>query len=158
MRSPFLYSLLTACCLSAWGQNRPTKIEELLQSPADFDGKRVTFRATYRYGFEWQELYCTQIRSKTRIWLSIPNVLSRRAKQALRRLPKNQGTVNAVFTGTFHGRRSAYGDGGYQYQLDLEAIEQVEVISKSGAIPEALPMGEQKRICRSEIQEKPSAP
>jgi hypothetical protein len=140
--------LLLACCCSAWGQDLPVSFGELIGRPKDFDGKRITVRATYRYGFEWQELYCMPSRRSARVWLAIPTDLPKQIQNTSKRLPKHQGTINAIFTGLFHGEPSAFGDGAYQYQLDLEKLDQVEVVSKSGAVPDALTPTERTRVCR----------
>ena len=142
-------TLLIACCCATWGQDPPINFGELITRPKDFDGKRIKVRATYRYGFEWQELYCVPSRTIARVWLGIPPELPKPIQMALKRLPKNQGTVNATFTGLFHGVRSTFGDGGYQYRLDLEKLEEVQVISKNGAVPEALMPSERARVCQA---------
>jgi hypothetical protein len=148
-------ALLMACCCATWSQGQSINFGELISRPKDFDGKRVTVRATYRYGFEWQELYCVPSRKTVKVWLAIPPELPKPVQQVLKRLPKHQGTVNATFTGLFHGERSAFGDGGYQFQLDLEKLDQVQIVSKSGAVPEALIPSEKTRVCQSTVMEAP---
>lgn len=149
-------TLLIACGGGALAQVAPSvSFVELLKHPSNFDGKRISVRATYRYGFEWQEVYCLSSRATAKVWLAIPPELPGSVQKALRRLPKHQGTVNATFTGVFHGARSAYGDGGYQYQLDLEKIEQVEIVSRSGAVAEALAANERSRVCQGKEAERP---
>ncbi len=34
--------------------------------------QEVNVRATYRYGFEWQELYCLDCKDKGKAWLEVP--------------------------------------------------------------------------------------
>jgi hypothetical protein len=87
-----------------------------------------------------------------KVWLAIPPELPNAVQRSLNRLPKNQGTINAVLTGVFHGSRSAFGDGGYQYQLDLEHLEQVEVVSRSGVVPEALRDSERTKVCQGRLK------
>ncbi len=96
------------------------EFQDVVSRPGSFDGKKVTIRATYRFGFEWQELYCLPFRPSSRVWLAISPEVSTRLRRQLARLPRSQGTVNANFTGVFHGVPSAFGDGAYQHQLDLE--------------------------------------
>lgn len=149
MQSRLTRTLLVACCCYVMrGQSPAISFGELISRPKDFDGKRITVRATYRYGFEWQELYCVPSRTTVKVWLAIPPELPKPVQKVLKRLPKHQGTVNATFTGLFHGERSAFGDGGYQFQLDLEKLDQVQIVSKSGAVPEALIPSEQARVCQ----------
>jgi hypothetical protein len=142
--------MLASGCFAA-GQDPVLDLCELLNRPQVFDGKRVSVRASYRYGFEWQEVYCLQCRHLGKVWLAIPPEVPKAAQKSLNRLPKNQGTINATFTGVFHGSRSAFGDGGYQFQLDLERLEQVDVVSKSGAVPEALPDTERAKVCQGRV-------
>ncbi len=143
--------LFAFCCVVA-GEESVLDVCDLINRPEAFDGKRVTVRASYRYGFEWQEIYCLECRHLAKVWLAIPPELPKPVQRSLNRLPKNQGTVNATFTGVFHGSRSAFGDGGYQYQLDLERLDKVDVISKSGAVPDALPTGERAKLCQGRVR------
>ena len=152
MRRLFTVFSLLALCWVVAGEDVPLDLCDLIDRPQAFDGKRVTLRASYRYGFEWQEIYCLQCRPLAKVWLAIPTELPKTVQRSLNRLPKNQGTINATFTGIFHGTRSAFGDGGYQYQLDLEGLEKVEVISKSGAVPDALQTGERAKLCKGRVQ------
>lgn len=142
-----VFSLFALCWLTV-GEDSALDICGLIDRPQAFDGKRVTVRASYRYGFEWQEIYCLQCRHLAKVWLAIPPELPKTVQRNLSRLPRNQGTVNATFTGVFHGTRSAFGDGGYQYQLDLEHIEHVKVVSTSGAVPDALPDRQRTKLCK----------
>jgi hypothetical protein len=144
--------ILLASGRFAVGQDSVLDLCELLNRPQAFDGKQVSVRASYRYGFEWEEVYCLQCRHLAKVWLAIPPELPKAVQRSLNRLPKNQGTINATLTGVFHGSRSAFGDGGYQYQLDLERLEQVEVVSKSGAVPEALRASERTKVCHGRLQ------
>ena len=42
---------------------------ELLRHPKEYDGKDVVVRASYRYGFEWQEMFCLDCRRLGKTWL-----------------------------------------------------------------------------------------
>jgi hypothetical protein len=48
---------------------------DLVRNPAEYNGKTVTVRATYRYGFEWEELYCLDCLDKGKAWLEVPSDL-----------------------------------------------------------------------------------
>lgn len=136
----------------AVAQDSELDLCELLDRPQVLDSKRVSVRTSYRYGFEWQEVYCLPCRYLAKVWLAIPPELPKAVQRSLNRLPKSQGTINATLTGVFHGSRFAFGDGGYQYQLDLEHLEQVEVVSKSGAVPEALRDSERTKLCQGRLK------
>jgi hypothetical protein len=139
-------------CFAVLCEGSGLELCDLLDQPQGFDGKRVTVRASYRYGFEWQEIYCLQCRQRAKVWLAIPPVLPKAVQSSLHRLPKDQGTVNATFTGVFHGKPSVFGDGGYQYQFDLERMERVDVISHSGAVPDALQDHERAKLYQCRLQ------
>src|SRR4051812_7831273 len=42
---------------------------ELLRDPAAYNGKIVRVRATYRYGFEWSQFYCTDCSEGRTTWV-----------------------------------------------------------------------------------------
>ena len=119
---------------------------DLIEDPGKFDGRAVTLSASYRYGFEWQELFCFSCRGSARVWLNPGDEPSKLLARELRRLPKHQGTINGTFTGVFRGGASAYGDGGHRYQPDLSALGGINIVSKSGAVPEALRAAQRKRL------------
>jgi hypothetical protein len=112
---------------------------DLVTNPDKYDGKEVTVHATYRYGFEWQEIFCMECRKIAKTWLEFDEELKSDFKSKLKKFPRDQGTVNAIFTGTFHSSKGPYGDGGYRFRFDVRTISSVEVVSKEGRDPEHLP-------------------
>lgn len=124
---------------------------DLLNDAGKNDGKLVRVRATYRYGFEWQEMFCLGCRDRGKTWLEFDTDSDRELRGALKRLPKDQGTVNAIFEGTLTSTDGPFGDGGYRFKFVAKSISDVSVISKSGANPEQLPIAAQKNICGYEI-------
>lgn len=151
----YMSVVLVACAVlcGAGNAQQPERVSycHLINVPDHFDGRLVTLKASYRYGFEWQELFCVSCGGTERVWLNLGDEHSKTLSRELRRLPKHQGTINGTFTGVFRGKASAYGDGGYKYQLDLTALTGVDVVSKSGAVPAALPARERKRLYECEI-------
>jgi hypothetical protein len=120
---------------------------DLVGNPNAYDGKTVTVGATYRYGFEWQELFCVQCRDQGKTWLEFDPDSMAAIRRALNKAPRNQGTLNARFYGVFRSAQGPYGDGGYTYRFDLNFVEGVEIVSKSGGSPESLSANEQKKLC-----------
>ena len=118
----------------------------LIKNPEMYDGKEVTVRATYRYGFEWQELFCLDCRNLGKTWLEIGDI-TEKSKNILKKLPRDDGTVNAVFTGTFESSKGPFGDGGYRFRFVLKEISQTEFVTKSGADPNQLPNNLRKKVC-----------
>ena len=128
----------------------PVAFCDLVERPAEYDGRRVSVYATYRYGFEWQEIYCMKCRGGDKTWPEFPPDSPQEMRRALRRAPKGQGTLNGTFKGAFQSQPGAFGDGGYRFQLVLESVTNVEVISRSSGAPEALTEAERKRLCHGE--------
>ena len=120
---------------------------DLVQNPELYSGKRVSVTATYRYGYEWQEIYCLTCRDVGKTWLEFPQDPPDEMERAFKGTPKGQGTLNANFKGVFQARPGSFGDGGYKYQLSLEHIGTVQVVSRSGGVPEVLPEASRRRLC-----------
>src|SRR5258708_5993116 len=100
-----------------YGQKEPGRNYESvnycdLVTHADlYDGKSVAVRATYRYGFEWQELLCLPCRDVGKTWLEIDaDKLPKATRKALRGFPKDGGAVNAEFKGLFQSSGGPFGD------------------------------------------------
>lgn len=129
----------------------PVEYCHLIKNPAAYDGKQVTLRATYRYGFEWQEIYCLKCRDLGKTWLEIWDP-TKKSSEILKKLPNDDGTVNATFTGTFQSSGGPFGDGSYRFRFLLREISQAELLTKSGADPNALPENLRKKVCGSEAK------
>lgn len=125
----------------------PVAYCDLMLKPDEYDGRRVSVYASYRYGFEWQELLCMRCSSLGRTWLEFPTEPPEGMRRVLRKAPRWQGTLNGTFKGVFRAAPRSFGDGGYRFQLDLELLTDVKVISRSGGVPESLKESERKRLC-----------
>jgi hypothetical protein len=134
---------------------QPVSYCELMRHPKEYDGKSVAVRTTYRYGFEWQEMFCVKCRDQGKTWLEFAAETSSAVRRALGKAPRHQGTLNATFFGTFRGTKGPYGDGGYAFRFDLRSVKGVEVVSKNGWTPERLSANEQKKLCQGD--EEPTA-
>jgi hypothetical protein len=128
----------------------PVSYCELVQKPMDYDGKKVAVRASYRYGFEWQEMFCMRCRAARKTWLEFEAGAAAGVRHALAKAPHDQGTLNATFYGIFRGVRGPYGDGGYDFKFDLTSATAVEVVSRQGWVPERLTHNEQKKLCQGD--------
>jgi hypothetical protein len=128
----------------------PVSYCELIRHPKDYDGKKVAVRATYRYGFEWQELFGVKCRDQGRTWLEFGADSASATRRALAKAPNHQGTLNATFYGTFQASKGPFGDGGYAFKFDVQSVKAVEVISKDGWAPERLSTSEQQRLCQGD--------
>lgn len=121
---------------------------DLIRSPTNYEGKDVTVRASYRYGYEWQELFCLNCLDLGKMWLEFSDDLTKDSKRRLNILPKHQGTMNATFSGIFHS--GTYGDGSYRFQLTVKSITEVKLVSRTGWDPNLLPPDKRKKLCGSE--------
>ena len=107
---------------------------DLVNNPEKYDGKEVTVRATYRYGFEWQEIFCLECRKVGKTWLEFDDDAAAQYKAALKKFPKHQGTVNAVFAGIFQSSKGPFGDGGYRFRFVVKGINSEEFSLKADGI------------------------
>ncbi|MCE5307773.1 MAG: hypothetical protein LLG20_09020 [Acidobacteriales bacterium] len=141
-------SLLLTQFALCFGAAAPEAVDlcDLISNPGDFNGKRISVQATYRYGFEWQELYRFGCWKKGRVWLAVSPDMPKSVQRKLNRLPRHQGTVNAIFTGVFHDVGISLAGSSYSCQLALEDFEHVSIVSKSGAVPMALSEAERGRL------------
>lgn len=108
----------------------PLSFCDLVRNPETYNGKEVTVRATYRYGFEWQQLYCLDCLDKGRAWLELPNDPDDSLLKDLRRAPKGAGIVNLTVQGTFKSGGSFGHLNGYRYEFTARKISNVAVVSK----------------------------
>lgn len=147
MRKLFLGTILFLCSsLGAVPQNH-SSFCDLLRAPERYDGKEVTVRATYRYGFEWQQLYCLDCLDKGRAWLTIPNDLDDDSARALRRAPRGAGIVNLTVQGILKSGGSYGHLNGYRYEFVAHRISQVATVSKGMKSPEEEREAEKRWAC-----------
>ncbi|HET9838626.1 MAG TPA: hypothetical protein VFR84_10350 [Candidatus Angelobacter sp.] len=104
---------------------------DLLRTPEKFNGQQVTIRATWRYGFEWSELYCLDCLDRGKAWLEPSfSSLDESSRRRLKRIPKGAGIVNLTIQGTFHAG-DTYGHlNGYRYEIMADTIRNLVVLSK----------------------------
>ncbi len=131
----------------------PVSYCELVRHPKEYDGKNVAVLATYRYGFEWQEMFCMKCRDQGKTWLEFETESASAIRRALGKAPRHQGTLNATFYGTFRGTKGPYGDGGYVFRFDVKSVKAVDIVSKDGWAPERLSASEQQKLCQGDEKE-----
>ena len=118
---------------------------DLVQNPDEYNGKEVAVRATYRYGFEWQELYCLNCVQKGKAWLELPD--DEGISKALRHVPKGAGIVNATFQGVFLSGGHFGHMGGYAYKFVARKVSDVVVLQKGMRTLAEQQETEQKYAC-----------
>lgn len=116
---------------------------DLLRNPTSYDGKVVRVRATYRYGFEWSEIYCTGCSVKGSTWLDFDESYESRTKRGVKKKLEGDSflgrTVNIVAVGKFIGSGGGYGHmNGYNYMLLVQSVERAEVILNDSPVPAAM--------------------
>src|SRR5215475_6553753 len=121
---------------------------DLIRDLKKYENKRVAVSASYRYGFEWQELFCMGCRGQVKTWLEVTEKNANAFRRALRKAPRDHGIINATFYGIIDGSNGPYGDGGYSYRFDVELVKDVKVVYRDGRAPELLPADVQKQLCQ----------
>jgi hypothetical protein len=125
------------------------KVCDLLRNPKQYDGQVVRVRATLRYGFEWNDLYCLDCLDKGRAWLnpSGENENFDDLEKAWKRMPKGAGIVNITVVGVFHFG-ATYGHlNGYRYEIVPREIRDIAVIQKGMKDTAQERKAEQKWAC-----------
>jgi hypothetical protein len=147
-----------SCDVAARAQSRGKHVEEytraafceLVRNPKEYDGKYVVVHASYRYGYEWQEVLGMNCRGQARTWLEFDDDTKSNVRHAFAKAPRHLGIVNATFYGVFQGSRGPYGDGSYAYELVVRSVKNIEVVSKTGVVPEQLSPAEQRKLSRGD--------
>jgi hypothetical protein len=124
------------------------RYRDLIRNLKEYEHKRVAVSASYRYGFEWQELFCLECRDQGKTWLEVTEKNANAFRRALRTAPRDHGIINATFYGILDGSNGPYGDGGYAYQFEVELVKDVKVVYHDGRVPELLPAEVQKQLCQ----------
>jgi hypothetical protein len=119
----------------------PLTLCDLIRNPEKYNGKEVTIRATYRYGFEWSELYCLDCLDKGKAWLAMPTALQETSARSLKRMPKGAGIVNVTVQGVFISGGTFGHSNAYRYKIEPSKISDVVVLQKGMKSP-----GEEKSI------------
>lgn len=115
-------------------QSLPTFCD-LIRNPEKYSGKEVTIRATYRYGFEWSELYCLDCLDQGKVWLDMPTALEDTSAKSLRKMPKGAGIVNLTVQGIFVSGGTFGHSNAYRYKIDPTRISDVVVLQKGMKSP-----------------------
>lgn len=99
------------------------------------------------------QLYCMACIDAGRVWMREILPSSGEVAPGLKKLndlilENEKGiTVNGIFHGTFRGA-SQYGRlGAFTYQLDVQEVSEIELVSATGIDPEDLSKEMQKKVC-----------
>jgi hypothetical protein len=121
----------TVLLLSPFGHAEPpSALCELLRNPEKYNGKEVTVRATWKYGFEWSQFYCLDCLDKGKAWLEIPYDIDDSSSKALRAIPKGAGIVNVTVRGVFMSGGHFGHLNGYLYQIVAQRVSSVAIVLK----------------------------
>jgi hypothetical protein len=150
-------SLITSICVGAGGvyantTDIPTRVEycRIVQKPESVKGVEVSVSATYRYGFEWSEMYCLGCLDSGRTWVDFDESVETTTKSALlKRLHQNEDlgrTANVVFSGVLEGPGRYGHEGAYRFKFIVKSVRDVKIILKDGRVPDQLPEEVKKRV------------
>jgi len=106
----------------------PVTFCDLVRNPDKYNGKEVIVRATYRYGFEWSELYCLDCLDQGKTWLDRTVDLEDTSARSLKKMPKGAGIVNLTVQGVFVSGGAFGHENGYHYKIVAHKISDVAVI------------------------------
>jgi hypothetical protein len=127
----FILSIVCLVVASSGNSQNSVTFCDLLRNPDKYNGQEVSVRATYRYGFEWQELFCLDCKDKGKAWLEVPFELDNAAVRPLRRAPKGAGVVNLTLQGVFVTGNHHFGHMGmYPYKFVVHRVTDIAVVSK----------------------------
>ena len=145
----FVALSLIICAVAAVGGHSETQVNfcDLVKNPQLYNGKEVTVRATYKYGFEWQFLYCLSCLDGGKAWLEIADDLDDASVKALKRAPKGAGTINLTVQGVFLSGRTYGHLNGYRYQLVAKRVSNIAVLIKGMKSPDEEKKAEQQWAC-----------
>lgn len=144
---PFIF-IFSVCVFAQKVENRTSKqivdvnFCDLLKNPKDYSAKLIRVKATYRYGFEWSDLYCSNCLDKGIVWIDFTDSFEIDSKKRFRKKIKyseDGRTVNVVFVGKFFSN-GGYGHlGGYKLKFVAQRIEAAQIIYKSSPVSSYLP-------------------
>ncbi len=119
------------------------KFCDLLKNQDEYKDKTVRLKATYRYGFEWSELYCSNCVGKGQVWVDFADSFEESSKKKYRKKLNENGeggrTVNVTFVGKFLAQGHYGHMGGYSYNFVVEKVENAEIIYKYSPVFNSLP-------------------
>ena len=145
--SLLMMALLVACARANADDARSTEVAlcEVVKNPRQYDGKEITIRATWRYGFEVSDLYCYACWQECSVWVEFQSDL-----KGKRRLPGGKtGTVNVAFRGIFIAGDGRHGHlNGYRYKFEVSEVLAARRVTKSYELPSALPPAVRRSICQ----------
>ena len=119
---------------------------EVAENAADFDGKEIEVRATYRTRFETSELHCLGCKAAGRAWVDFHNAAPFPAPLH----GMHTGTANVIFAGRFHSAGGPFGHlGQYEFRFDVTAVKKAVKIEPSGLPADALPPELAAKMCRA---------
>lgn len=124
---------------------------DLIKQPELYDQKIVRLQATYRYGFEWSELYCADCLEGGRVWVDFDDSFeSRTNPKVAKKINGNEDrgrTVSVVAAGKFYGSGGNYGHlGRYEFRFVMSRLEKAKVILKDSPVPSALSKKDLRRL------------
>jgi len=117
---------------------------DLLRNPAEYKDKIVRIKATYRVGFEWTELYCSDCLNNGRTWVGFDNLTIEKteknlAKELEQRKTYEGRTANVIFIGKHKTGKNFGHLGEYQNLFEVESVEGGKVIYNDSPVPQYLP-------------------
>jgi len=140
-------------------KHHPLRLCAVLHSPDNYTGKTITIFATFRSGFEANELYCMGC-EKQHVWAILSDdygEYTEGGKKISRIDKENSGgvTMNGIFTGLLEGPGQFGHQGVYKYQLKVQGASSLKLVDRLGFVPDRLPPESRKRVCHDVTEQVP---
>lgn len=123
---------------------------DLIKDPDKYEGRTVTVRATYIYGFELSSLYCVNCIEKP-VWVEFDDSFKENTNSKYRKSVGDNGsvgrTVNVEAVGIL--RSGGFGHmSAYDFMFMIEKINSAEIVANKGVGYSALSTHEQEKVCQ----------
>jgi hypothetical protein len=121
---------------------------DILRSPDVYEGQHVIVSATYRVDYEHSELYCLSCFDKP-VWVEFDfEQGAEHAAKMITRLVHTQGTVNGIFSGTFHAQ-GGYGHlAAYKHKLSVGSVRSLKLVDRLGLPAANLRQESRSKVCK----------
>jgi hypothetical protein len=130
----------TARCQNKTDEIPTVNICFLIKNAADYQNKTIRVKATYRYGLEWSELFCSDCWDPYhRIYIDFNDeAFDKKSKSIFKRkINKISGTINVTFVGQFiNSKTNSNPENPYKaFKLVVYTVERAKILTNQSPVP-----------------------